>query len=166
MTAESQTWMTGAPWAPLAAATTDHAGRFHFHLASGPSRHLRLTYGGSRRDLQSIMAMHIRVPAKSTISVSPRVVRVGRSATFSGVLEGGWLPSGGKLVMVQAAIPSRGWQTFAVARADGDGRWSAGYRFRAAVGRVTYSIRAVVPTESSYPFTAFTSRPIVVTAIG
>ncbi|MEI7889155.1 MAG: hypothetical protein WCI34_02485, partial [Actinomycetes bacterium] len=166
VTAESQAWMAGASWVPLSAATTDHAGRFHFHLAGGPSRHLRLTYGGSRRDLQSGMTMHVRVPARSTIAVSPRVVRVGRSATFSGVLDGGWLPSGGKLVMIQAAIPHRGWQTFAIGRATSEGKWSVGYRFRAAVGRVNYSIRVVVPTESDYPFSAFSSGPIVVTAVG
>ena len=166
ITAESQVWAAGASWEPLSTAVTDHAGRFRFHVAAGPSRHFRLSYNGSRRDLQSGALIHVRVPARSTLGVSPRTVRVGRTATFSGVLDGGWLPSGGKLVLVQAAIPHRGWQTFAVARANGEGRWSAGYRFRAAVGRVNYSIRAVVPSESSYPFTGFTSRPIVVTAIG
>ncbi|MEI7560481.1 MAG: hypothetical protein WCJ63_07790, partial [Actinomycetes bacterium] len=85
---------------------------------------------------------------------------------FSGVLEGGWIPAGGKLVIIQAAIPKRGWQTFGVARAGADGHWELPYRFRAAVGRVKYSIRSVVPAEGAYPFGSFTSRPITVTAVG
>ncbi|MCX6394607.1 MAG: Ig-like domain repeat protein [Solirubrobacterales bacterium] len=166
VTAESQLWLTGASWEPLSTGVTDRSGRFSFHLAHGPSRHLRLTYSGSRRDLQTSTLIHVRVAARSSLGVSPRTVRVGRTAVFSGGLDGGHLPSGGKLVLLQASIPRRGWQTFAVARANPEGRWSVGYRFRTAVGRVNYSIRAVVPSESSYPFTPFTSRPIVVTAVG
>ncbi|MCX6387981.1 MAG: carboxypeptidase-like regulatory domain-containing protein [Solirubrobacterales bacterium] len=163
---DAVTSAAGSVWAAVSTATTDHAGRFRFSIAAGPGRRIRVSYAGNRRDLATAAQMQIRVAATTTLRMSPNTVRVGAKALFSGVLEGGWIPSGGKLVIIQAAIPKRGWQTFGVARAGADGHWELPYRFRAAVGRVKYSIRCVVPSEGAYPFGAFTSRPISVTAVG
>jgi hypothetical protein len=110
--------------------------------------------------------MNVRVAAMTTIAATPWTVKVGASATFSGRLDGGWIPSSGKLVLVQAFIPARGWQTFTSTRTDLDGYWHASYRFRAAVGRVRYSIRAFIPSEAGYPFASAASQLIHVTAIG
>ena len=163
---DSVTSAAGAAWTPVSTTTTDHAGRFRFSIGAGPGRRIRVSYAGNRRDLATAAQMQIRVAATTTLRMSPNTVRVGAKALFSGVLEGGWIPSGGKLVIIQAAIPKRGWQTFGVARAGADGHWELPYRFRAAVGRVKYSIRSVVPAEGAYPFGSFTSRPITVTAVG
>ena len=158
--------MSGAQWSSSGAATTDRSGRFTFNLPPGPARRLRVVFEGDHRALPSSRSFTLRVPALTTLSASPTTVRVGRVAVFSGRLAGGMIPARGKIVTVQALIPGRGWQTFAVARSNGWGEWSARYRFRASVGRAGYSIRALVPAESGYPFESFTSRPIRVTAIG
>lgn len=166
VTLESAPLMAGGEWTPVSSERTDFAGRFAFSVAPGPSRRFRLKWSGDHRSVGSGVEMAVRVPALTTIGANPRTTKVGASSTFSGRLDGGWLPATGKLVLVQAFIPNRGWQTFASARSDLDGVWRASYRFRAAVGRVRYSIRAFVPAESGYPFAAAATAPIHVTVIG
>ena len=161
-----QTRVPGAQWTQLGGFETDGRGRFSIQLPAGPGRRIRISYSGNHRNFPSTATVTMRVPARSTVRSTPARLRVGSVARFAGQLEGGWIPSGGKLVLVQALIPHRGWQTFAAARAHADGRWAARYRFRAAVGRVRYRIRAVVPAEAAYPFSAFTSKPIGVVVIG
>ncbi|MEI6447852.1 MAG: hypothetical protein WCO96_08245, partial [Actinomycetes bacterium] len=158
--------MSGGDWAPGGSIVTDRVGRFRFTLAPGPARRIRVVFDGDHRGLPSSRSFTLRVPAWTSLKASPRTVRVGRVAVFSGRLAGGMIPSGGKIVTLQALIPRRGWQPFAVARSNGWGEWSARYRFRASVGRAGYSIRAVVPSEAGYPFGSWVSSPIRVTAIG
>jgi len=116
--------------------------------------------------LASRAAVTVRVPARTTLTALPRRARVGRTARFSGRLLGGHLPPGGKLVLVQARVPSRGWQTFAASRSSGSGRWAASYRFRATVGTVRYRIRAVVPAEAAYPFGRVVTAPVGIVVSG
>lgn len=156
----------GSSWTEEGNAMTDRNGRFSLRLDPGPSREVRLVFGGNRATLAAEATMVLRVSSHSTISVNPKVVRVGRSVMFRGHIAGGWLPGGGKLVMVQAWLKNVGWQTFAAVRANQDGDWAAPYRFRATTGRVAYQIRAVVPGESGYPFEGSETQPVKVTAVG
>jgi hypothetical protein len=158
--------MVGSEWASGGSAVTDRLGRFDFRLPPGPGRRIRVVFDGDHRALPSSRSFTLRVPAWTSLKASPSTVRVGRVATFSGRLAGGMIPRGGKIVTVQAMIPGRGWQAFAVARSNAWGEWSARYRFRASVGRAGYSIRVVVPSEAGYPFGSWASSPIRVTAIG
>jgi hypothetical protein len=166
VTLESAPLMEGASWSEVSSEVSDFAGRFTFVISPGPSRRFRIKWAGDRRATAAVLEMSARVPAMTTLSASPTTVRVGASSLFKGKLEGGWIPSTGKLVLVQAFIPKRGWQTFSSARSDGYGAWHVSYRFRAAVGRVRYSIRAFVPAEAGYPFTASATPLIHVTAVG
>jgi hypothetical protein len=150
----------GAVWAASGVASTDHQGRFRFHLPAGPSRRLSLKFSGNHADLPSTLGMTAVVPASSSLTASPTRVKAGQVAVFKGTLAGGWVPSGGKLLMVQAMIPGRGWQTFSVARTDSSGQWSVRYRFRTSIGNSGYLIRVVVPAEAAYPFDRFTGSPL------
>ena len=149
--------MVGGEWSSAGSQVTDHGGRFSFTVPAGPGRKLRISFAGDHGAMPSSQAMSISVPAKTTLAATPARVRSGQLAVFAGRLAGGWVPSGGKLVMVQAMIPGRGWQTFSVARSNSFGEWSAKYRFRTAIGKDGYLIRAVVPVESAYPFGGFTT---------
>lgn len=162
----SRPLMPGAQWAEEGNVFTDRAGRFSVRLNPGPSRVLRLWFDGNRSALATEQQMNLRVASHSSISVNPKIVRTGRSVMFRGHLSGDWLPAGGKIVMVQAWLRNVGWQTFAAVRANQDGDWSAPYRFRATVGRVTYQIRAVIPSEAAYPFEGSETGVIKVTAVG
>lgn len=156
----------GARWIEGGACVTDRGGRFSFHLPAGPGRHVRLSFEGNHSLVPALAAMTMRVPAQTSLAVSPGRVKAGRTAVFHGRLNGGHIPSGGKLVMVQAQIPKRGWQTFAVARANSSGDWSASYRFRTNIGTDGYLIRAVVPAEAAYPFGRSETRPVRVRGAG
>lgn len=157
---------TGARASRVSTARTDARGRLSVLLRPGPSRRIEVRYEGTRRVLASRAEVTVRVPARTTLTASPRRIRVGRTARFSGRLLGGHLPRGGKLVLVQARVPSRGWQTFAASRSSGSGRWAARYRFRATVGTVRYRIRAVVPAEAAYPFGRLVTAPVGIVVSG
>ena len=150
----------GAVWAASGVVSTDHQGRFSFHLPPGPSRRLSLKFSGDHADMPSSLGLTALVAANSSIAASPARVKAGQVATFKGGLAGGWIPPGGKLVMVQAMIPGRGWQTFSVARTDSAGLWSVRYRFRTSIGNSGYLIRVLVPSEAAYPFDPFTGSPL------
>ncbi len=162
----SRPLMPGGEWTDEGTAMTDRNGRFALRLNPGPSRELHIVFDGNRSVLGAQAQMSLRVASRSSLTVNPKVVRVGKSVMFRGHLDGGWLPSGGKIVMVQAWLKNVGWQTFAAVRANQDGDWATPYRFRATVGRVVYQIRAVVPSESGYPFEGSETTPIKVTAVG
>lgn len=108
----------------------------------------------------------LRVRASTTLRVGPRRVVNGEYVTFRGRVRGAPLPSGGKLVELQAYAGGR-WRTFALARArPTTGRWVHRYRFAATRGRVRYRFRARVRREDNYPFHTGTSRRVRVTVVG
>jgi hypothetical protein len=72
------------------------------------------------------------------------------------------VPRHGKLVEVQAHFRGR-WRTISAVRARRDGRWRFGYVFRASGRLAVYRLRARVPVEAGYPFSAGVSRAVRVT---
>ena len=105
------------------------------------------------------------VPAASSICVDRRAVRNGDAVVFSGRLDGGHVPEGGKLIDLQAYYRGR-WRTFATPRSDARGRWSYRYRFGATRGTVRYRFRARIRREAAYPFELGYSRRVRVTVRG
>jgi hypothetical protein len=85
----------------------------------------------------------------------------GRPVLFRGRV-GRPVPRGGKLVEVQAHFRGR-WRTISTARARRDGRWRFRYTFRTSRWRAVYRLRARVPVEAGYPFSAGVSAPVRVT---
>jgi hypothetical protein len=146
---------------------TDGSGAFRYRVEPGPSRVIELRYGGSGTTLPSVTSATLSVPAVSTLHVDRHRVLNGDAVVFSGRLRGGFVPSTGKLVALQAYVPGRGrWITFATPRTDVRGAWSSRYRFRATVGVVRYRFRLVVPREIGYPFEEGRSPTVAVTVRG
>jgi hypothetical protein len=87
----------------------------------------------------------------------------GRPVLFAGRV-GRPVPRHGKLVEVQAHFRGR-WRTISAVRARRDGRWRFRYVFRSAAQREAYRLRARVPIEAGYPFSAGTSRAVRVTVL-
>lgn len=144
---------------------TDRLGRFAYAVPGGPSRTIRFRYAGSQVIRPSLGEVRVLVPARTTIAVDRRALRNGETVRFSGRLQGGFVPEGGKLVDLQAFYRGR-WRTFATPRTDAGGAWAHDYRFEATVGRVAYRFRARVRREAAYPFELGVSRAVTVVVTG
>jgi hypothetical protein len=98
---------------------------------------------------------------RATRDVRRIVTAGGRPLLFRGRI-GRPVPPGGKLVEIQAHFRGR-WRTISTTRARRDGRWRFRYTFRTSRRRATYRLRARVPVEAGYPFSAGASAPVRVT---
>jgi hypothetical protein len=142
-------------WRKIAAVVTSADGSWSAVVPSGPSRLITATYGGgpSTEPAQSPRAW-LLVPAKSTLTLPRTVVHYGAfgvNAKFEGRLLGGYVPTRGATIAVQAL--DRGiWRTIATVTTDGNGRWHAHYRITGGPGG--YPIRVYVPRQGGYPWAA------------
>jgi 5-hydroxyisourate hydrolase-like protein (transthyretin family) len=141
--------------------TTQANGRFATRLDAGPSRTLDLIYRfntkkvSDRVELDSKVAPTLDIPKKSLTN--------GQAATFLGHLPG---PNAdGRAVALQARV-GRKWRTFKVLRTDSDGRFRGRYRFTQTIGRVRYTFRALVKSQSGYPYEPGASRKRKLTVRG
>lgn len=141
---------------------TDASGDFRLRLPSGPSRRVVAAFHGDGRHRPASAGARLVVRAGSSLRVSRHRVRNGDRVRFSGRLMGGWVPSEGKLLQLEAFYRDR-WRTFALVRTDSGGRWHRGYRFGGTRGRVRYPFRARIPRERGYPYAVGRSRTVHVT---
>jgi hypothetical protein len=155
-----------AEWRQVATLTTSGAGAFTFRATSGPARTVRFDYPGTATTRATSSEVALRVGAGITLGTSRRKLRNGQAVILRGRLLDASLPSEGKLVALQAHT-TRGWRTFATARAQGErGSWSYRYRFTGTTSTARYAFRVVVPMESSYPYAEGRSPVARVLVIG
>jgi hypothetical protein len=145
--------------------TTDAGGSFSVHVPPGPSRTLRLAYGGADVLLPATGEARVLVPAAGTLRVSRSRVRNGAGILFSGRLRGRPFPPGGRTVDLQAHYRGA-WRTFATPRTGRGGRWRYRYRFGATTGHVLYRFRAIVKREAAYPYEDGATPVVRVTVTG
>jgi 5-hydroxyisourate hydrolase-like protein (transthyretin family) len=133
--------------------TTQANGRFATRLSAGPSRTLDLVYRyntkkiSDRIELDSTVVPTLDTPKKSLTN--------GQTASFLGLLPG---PNAdGRAVALQARV-GRKWRTFKQLRTDSEGRFRGRYRFTQTFGRVRYLFRALVKSQSGYPYEPGASR--------
>jgi hypothetical protein len=141
-----------AAWKLTRMVKTSRTGRFALRTArSGTSRTVRLRYEGTATVRPSQVQVRLQVAASSTIHSSHRRVRSGGSVRFFGLLRGGHVPAGGKLVQLQALVNGN-WQVFANPRTNSHGRWMYLYRFTGRYRAARFSFRLRVPHDPAYPF--------------
>jgi hypothetical protein len=149
----------GARVAAMASPMTKPDGRFAVQIPAGvSSRSLRFEYSstiGSSPAVAKTLTLTVR--AGVTLRIAPRVASVGRSIYFSGHLRGRPVPSGGKLLVLEARSPGGTWLEFDVVRSDAKGRYHASYRFKFA-GPAKYQFRVLCEAEADYPFATGSSR--------
>ena len=93
-----------------------------------------------------------RVRARLTLKVKPRRLSIKRSIHFSGRLEGGSIPKGGKLLVVEARRHRGGrWSKFDITRTDASGKYHGSYDFK-FLGPGHYQLRVLCEGEALYPF--------------
>jgi hypothetical protein len=143
----------GAQVAAMAGPVTNADGRFSVQLPAGlSSRSLRLEYSDAMGGSPAVTkTLTLSVRAGVALSIAPRVSSVGRSIYFSGRLRGGPVPSGGKLLVLEARSPGGAWLEFNVIRSNSRGRFHASYRFKFA-GPAKYQFRMLCEAEADYPF--------------
>jgi len=151
----------GARTAAIASVLTGADGRFTLRLPAGSSsRTLRFEYSAAFDSPPvATRTLTLSVRAGVTLSVAPRTASVGRSIRFSGRLRGGPVPSGGKLLVLEARSPGGAWLEFDVIRSDARGRFHAGYRFKFP-GPADYQFRVLCEAEADYPFAAGSSNVV------
>ncbi len=145
----------------MAGVRTNAAGRFTMRLPAGRvlahaalrvQRRAGLAAGGDE---------HARAErARGVIlRVAPRTASVGRSIHFSGRLRGGPIPTGGKLLVLEARSPGGAWLEFDVIRCDARGRCTRSYRFKFP-GPARYQFRVLCEAEADYPFATGASNVV------
>ena len=147
----AQSAAAGSGFERVAAVRTDPKGAFTYTVPAGTSRAVKFRFDGSGRFRSSEAAVNVRVPATSTIAVTPKSVRNGQTVRLRGKLRTAPIPSAGKVLDLQAYYRGR-WRTFATPRAKTNGKWSYRYRFGATRGTVTYPFRVLIRPESAYPY--------------
>lgn len=152
----------GRRWTTRGAARTGANGRFARRLPGGPSRDVRVRHvpadGGAAVTSRTL---RLDVLAPVSISVDRRRVTGRRIVVLRGRVGRAHLPRRGVLVTLQGYQRGWGWRTFGTVRAGRNGRWTARYQFRSSSGR--FGFRAVVLSQSGYPYATAISKPVYVT---
>lgn len=147
----SRVEQTGARWRGVAILRTGPRGGFRYQPRRGASRAFRFVYRAYSSDPRPSAAriLGLRVRAGIRLSVTPRVLRNGRTAAFRVRLLGG--PGRrGTLVSVQVLRPQR--TTFATRGAGHNGIATVRHHFRYTYRPTTYLFRAVVQPQRGYPY--------------
>ncbi len=151
-------------------ARTGAGGRFRVRLAAGPSRRVRVFFGGGPA-LAGARGPRLRLRVRSGIdlSASPGSLRTGEALELTGRLRsrGARVPARGKLIVIQyLERASERWQPALLTRAGPEGRFRARYRFRYVTGTARIELRALVPPEQGWPYAPGASRPVAVAVRG
>ena len=136
-----------APYTMIGLTTTRADGNWSFIVPSGPSRKLRINYGGDP-DVTSVF-LDLWVRAHATLHLRSRHARSGRRVVATGRIPG---PLAGKrVVILRAASPGRPKLLTKVARTSALGRFRIAHTFRHGVGR-RVAFWVVVPSQRGYPY--------------
>jgi len=151
----------GARAAAMTSPVTGADGRFSMVLPPGvSSRTLRFGYS-ERLGLAPVVThtLALSVRAGVALNIAPRTASLGRSIYFSGRLRGGPIPSGGKLLVLEARSLGGAWLEFDVIRSNARGRYHARYTFKFP-GPEKYQFRVLCQAEADYPFATGSSRVV------
>jgi hypothetical protein len=144
--------------------TTDGDGRFSTTLTASASRLLQFAWLSHANDIRFAANGYLTLQARasSTLSVSTRRPRVGRSLTISGQLKG--VSRGGVPVVVQGrSSGSRRYETFADTTTSSSGRFRVRYRFRSSDSRGrSFVFRARIRTAAKFPYETGYSKTVTV----
>ncbi len=162
--ATGQVTRPGSEPAALGTVATDAHGRFAIPVPRGSSRELRLGYRAHTFDEQEAASatLTLNVRAGVRLDVSPKRVRNGTKATFSGRILGG--PGQfGTQVTIYALTAKRPIPVETVP-ADQRGRFRYRYRFSSISGRGGFRFQAVVKSQPTYPYALGRSKAVNVRA--
>ncbi|MGH3934935.1 MAG: carboxypeptidase-like regulatory domain-containing protein [Pseudonocardiaceae bacterium] len=156
--------VAGDPLENVGTLRTNSDGRYRYGVAPGPNRRLQVGYRYNRRQLERHATFFSKLRPKLKLRPKRRA-RNGKRIRLYGSIPGP--SSDGRVVVLQARYPnSRQWNTFAKARTNSKGRYSARYRFTATFVTTRYRMRTVVPAQKGYPYRGGASRVKRIRVIG
>lgn len=129
-------------------------GRFSAEVRGGTaSRLVCVVYRGAAGagEPLAMRSLRLAVRAPVRLTIRPRTASAGSSIRFSGGLQGGGVPAGGKQVILEARSSGSRWLQFKAVRSNARGRFHASYRFRFA-GPASYEFRVLCEPEADYGF--------------
>jgi len=155
--------LAGAGEHIAATPVTGPDGRFRAELPSGPSRQVRVAYWWSGVGVAE-RRLDLRVRARPRLKLRPgHPIHNGRRVRFKVRLQEPAAPH--RWVRIQARSGKR-WVEVSNGRTNLHGTYRAHYRFHSTTGRHRYAFRAVVPSQSGYPYRGGHSKVRRVTVLG
>jgi hypothetical protein len=152
-------------------ARTDERGKWRSKIPAGPSRDVRVAYGGSSRYAPAAKGVGtFLVRSRASFQTSRENIPEGRTLAFTGRVGhfGARIPSGGKLVELQVRVRSGRWDTVGEAfRTNERGYYRRTYRFGHQYAQDTqFKFRVKVRREARWPYkrTNTVQRKVIVRA--
>jgi hypothetical protein len=151
-----------AQWQQSAVVTTAANGTWTAELPRGPSRLVEANYAGDTTTEASTSSLvHLVVPAKVQIQVSPRSTRWSGTIKITGRVLGGYIPSG-KLLRLRIGVAGVK-ETVGIPNIAASGRFETTWTFAPGRGVVRYWFSVSTLNEADYPFAPAGSRRVYVT---
>ena len=153
-------------FAVAAVTTTAANGGWSARVGAGPSRVIEAVYGGTAGLLPASSApIELDVPARISLSVTPRRLPWSGVITLRGHLDGGYIPPDGVALRLLIKLPRRHRPYQPVPfRTDAQGNFVIPWSWGSGSGVATMPFAiATTATESDYPFSAARSGWIRVT---
>jgi hypothetical protein len=144
----------GAGHARRVRVRTGAGGVFHYAVAAGPSRRIRVSYAGAGGKAAASVAANIVVTPRITLAITPTQTSNGHTITFVGSVSGGHEPAGGLPLQLEYR-EGTSWMTYTIVRTDPrSGRYFYRYTFRRTTESITYIFRLVIAAGGvpGYPF--------------
>ncbi len=146
-----------------AAAITTADGSWTAALPVGPSRLVEAVYGGSATSEPTFSGLvHVVVPAKVQIRVSPTVVPWSSKTLISGRVLGGYIPPQSNVLRLLFGDGPKP-HTIGTPEIKPDGRFSIPISWSSGRGVVRYWFAVATLAEADYPYARGTSRRVAVT---
>ena len=145
---------------PPRPARVGRRGRFRIRIRPRTSTRLQpILISASGAPQACGKPVQVRVRAGVRLNTTPRALRNGEAIRMRGKLLGSPVPTGGKIVRIQArALGAAAWTTVSQVLTDPQGRFRFTYRFRRTFQSTIYQFRAVATREHGYPYTRGWSR--------
>jgi hypothetical protein len=146
---ESRPRIPGSPYSMVGSTTTNAEGNWTFDLPSGPSRSIRVDYGGDPEVISTFL--HLGVHAHATLHLQTHHTRPGRRIYFAGRIPG---PRPGKrVVILRGTVPgARRKHLVRRGRTDSFGHFRIGYAFSRGAAPTRFAFWVVVPAQNGYPY--------------
>jgi hypothetical protein len=147
--------------------STGADGSFSLQLEPGANREVFAVFAGTRTATgTSSRPLRLQVAGGVRLRASARLARIGgRPIVFRGSVacDAGELPADGATVQLQFRAAGLPWSEFRTVQTNGRGGFRYAYRFSDDDSRgVSFRFRAVVPTQSDWPYEPGGSRPVAV----
>jgi hypothetical protein len=137
------------PYNMIGSTTTRADGSWSFKLPSGPSRSIRINYGGDPELLSTFLNLGVR--AHATLHLQTHHTRPHRRIYFSGRIPGP-LP-GKRVVILRGTVPgAKRKYLIRRDRTDAFGHFRIGYAFSPLAAPARFVFWVVVPAQNGYPY--------------